>query len=111
MYTVELTVVANETLVSDTVTSGEVNLAAKLQNVNFTSVPARMTYGSTAGIAVASTEADAKLVYTITGEAIKFNSDSTEVEAVKAGEATVTITATKAEYVTAIAKQTIKVEP
>ena len=29
MYTVELTVVANETLVSDTVTSGEVNLAAK----------------------------------------------------------------------------------
>ena len=111
MYTVEFTVVANETLVSDTVTSGEVNLAAKLQNVNFTSVPARMTYGSTAGIAVASTEADAKLVYTITGEAIKFNSDSTEVEAVKAGEATVTITATKAEYVTAIAKQTIKVEP
>lgn len=111
MYTVELTVVANETLVSDTVTSGEVNLAAKLQNVNFTSVPARMTYGSTAGIAVASTEADAKLVYTITGEAIKFNSDSTEVEAVKAGEATVTITATKVEYVTAIAKQTIKVEP
>lgn len=111
MYTVELTVVANETLVSDTVTSGEVNLAAKLQNVNFTSVPARMTYGSTAGIAVASTEADARLVYTITGEAIKFNSDSTEVEAVKAGEATVTITATKAEYVTAIAKQTIKVEP
>lgn len=111
MYTVELTVVANETLVSDAVTSGEVNLAAKLQNVNFTSVPARMTYGSTAGIAVASTEADAKLVYTITGEAIKFNSDSTEVEAVKAGEATVTITATKAEYVTAIAKQTIKVEP
>lgn len=111
MYTVELTVVANETLVSDAVTSGEVNLAAKLQNVNFTSVPARMTYGSTAGIAVASTEADAKLVYTIIGEAIKFNSDSTEVEAVKAGEATVTITATKAEYVTAIAKQTIKVEP
>ena len=110
-YTVELTVAASENLVSDAVTSGEVNLAAKLQNVNFTSVPVRMTYGSTAGIAVASTEADAKLVYTITGNAIKFNSDSTEVEAVKAGEATVTITATKAEYVTAIAKQTIKVEP
>ena len=31
MYTVEFTVVANETLVSDTVTSGEVNLAAKFK--------------------------------------------------------------------------------
>ncbi|WP_425883822.1 YDG domain-containing protein [Parabacteroides sp. ASD2025] len=110
-YTVELKVAANESLVSEPVTSGEVDLGAKLQNVNFTSVPVRMTYGSTAGIAAVSTEADAKLAYTITGEAIKFNSDSTEVEAVKAGEATVTITATKAEYVTAIAKQTIKVEP
>ncbi len=111
-YTVELTVAASGSLVSEVVTSGEVDLKAALQNVNFTSVPARMTYGSTAGIAAASTEADAKLVYSITtGDAIKFNSDSTEVEAVKAGEATVTITATKSEYVTAIAKQTIKVEP
>ena len=110
-YTVELKVTAGENLVSEAVTSGEVDLAAKLQNVNFTPVPVRMTYGSTAGIAVVSTETDAKLVYTITGEAIKFNSDSTGVEAVKAGEAVVTITATKDGYVTAIAKQTIKVEP
>ena len=110
-YTVKLTVKAGESLTSTEVSSGEVDLAAKLQNVNFTSVPTRMTYGSTAGIAAASTEADAKLVYEIKGDAIKFNSDSTEVEAIKAGEATVTITATKDEYVTAVATQTIKVEP
>ena len=111
-YTVKLTVKAGESLTSTEVSSGEVDLAAKLQNVNFTSVPTRMTYGSTAGIAAASTEADAKLVYSITaGDAIKFNSDSTEVEAIQAGEATVTITATKDQYVTAVATQTIKVEP
>lgn len=109
-YMVKLIVSAGGNLSSD-FTFGDVNLAAKLQNVNFTSIPDRMTYGSTAGIAAASTEADAELVYSITGEAVKFNSDSTEVEAVKAGEATVTITATKSEHVTAVAKQTIKVEP
>ena len=110
-YTVKLTVKAGESLTSTEVSSGEVDLAAKLQNVNFTSVPTRMTYGSTAGIAAASTEADAKLVYKIEGGAIQFNSDSTEVEAIQAGEATVTITATKDQYVTAVATQTIKVEP
>ena len=112
IYKVEVQAKAGDNLLSSTAASGEINLAAKLQNVNFTSVPSRMTYGSKVVIAAGSTEEDAKLTYAISSTgAIAFNEETMEVTALKAGEATIAVTATKDDYVTVSAKQTIVVEP
>lgn len=111
-YTVDLTVSDSKELTSEKVTSSSIALNAKLQNIHFTTELNRLVYGSTASILAEGYAEGATVEYTTSSAAVlDFNADKTEVIAKSAGQATITVTATLDQYVTAVAKQTITVEP
>ena len=111
-YTIDLTIKASESLSSTAVSSSELALAAKMQNIRFSSELNRLTYGATADLKAEGYQSGAKVVYTTDKpEVLAFNEDFTGVVAKGAGTAVITATATLDEYVTAVAKQTVTVEP
>ena len=108
----DLTVSDSKELTSEKVTSSSIALNAKLQNIHFTTELNRLVYGSTASILAEGYAEGATVEYTTSSAAVlDFNADKTEVIAKSAGQATITVTATLDQYVTAVAKQTITVEP
>ena len=111
-YTVALTISAGGSLTSE-VSSGEVDLSAKLQNVNFVSEVSRLTYGSTAKLSAKDFAEGAKVTFAIAegGATCLQQIDSTTIKAIGKGTATITVTAEKEGYITAVAKQTVTVEP
>ncbi|RHJ84803.1 hypothetical protein DW103_04980 [Parabacteroides sp. AM08-6] len=111
-YTVELKVTGSDKT-SSAITSSAVDLNAQLQNVELASIPTRLTYGNSVAISAKSTEADAKIEFSLEGTSgvLAFNKDTTAVIATQKGEATIVVKATKDQFVTAVAKQTISVEP
>lgn len=111
-YTVDLTVSDGASLTSTTATSSSIALNAQLQNVRFTTELGRLVYGSTAALQAEGYQEGATVKFeTSDASVLAFNEDTTAVIAKKKGDATITVTATLAEYVTAVAKQTITVEP
>ncbi|WFE86086.1 YDG domain-containing protein [Parabacteroides chongii] len=112
-YTVDLTVSDKDNkLTSTTVTSESIALNAKLQNIRFATELSRLVYGSKAAIQAEGYAEGATVKFTTSNEdVLAFNEDKTEIIAKKAGSATITVTATLDQYVTAVAKQTITVEP
>lgn len=111
-YTVDLTVSDGASLTSTTATSSSIALNAQLQNVRFTTELGRLVYGSTAALQAEGYQEGATVKFeTSDASVLAFNEDTTAVIAKKKGDATITVTATLAQYVTAVAKQTITVEP
>ncbi len=87
-----------------------VNLALKLQNVSFASAFKTLTYGAAPiTLSAKDFEEGAKVVFTSSDAAILAIQDSNQIVVKKPGVATITVTATKDQYITAIAKQTITV--
>lgn len=95
-----------------TSTGTSVDLSQNLQNVNFVSELSRLTYGSTAQLSAKDFAEGAKVTFAIeSNDASIEKVDSTTIKAVKVGTATITVTAEKEGCITAIAKQTVTVEP
>lgn len=88
-----------------------VNLSLDLQNVAFVSELSRLVYGSSATVGAKGFAEGANVVFSSSDASILSIKDSIQVKANKAGTATITVTATLAGYITAIAKQTVTVEP
>ena len=90
-----------------------VDLSKNLQNVNFVSELSRLTYGSTAKLSAKDFAEGAKVTFAIAegGTSCVELVDSITIKAIKPGTATITVTAEKEGYITAIAKQTVTVEP
>lgn len=103
--------VATKGELSGTSDAMAVNLSLDLQNVAFVSELSRLVYGSSATVGAKGFAEGAKVVFSSSDASILSIKDSIQVKANKAGTATITVTATLAGYITAIAKQTVTVEP
>ena len=106
---VKATAVATESLKGESVATA-IDLSKLLQNVNFVSELSHLTYGSTAKLSAKDFADGAKVTFTVSEGGVLSKVDSTTIKAVRPGTATITVTAEKEGYITAISKQTVTVE-
>lgn len=96
-------------LVSTDGTAMSVDLALKLQNVSFASTFKTLTYGvDSISLSAKDFEKEATVVFTSSDASVLDIKDN-KMAVKKPGVATITVTATKDGYITAVAKQTITV--
>ena len=104
--------VGENTLTGTAATAINVDLSLKLQNIAFGNLPSNMVYGSSVPITVSGYAEDATIQYTFSSEGVlTLDGETNTLTAAKAGITTITVTATKDEYLTATAKHTITVAP
>lgn len=111
--TIQASAKASENLVSIDADNKalSVNLALKLQNVSFATTFSTLTYGiDPISLTAKDFEEGAEVAFTSSDASILAIADSNKMSVVKPGVATITVTATKDGYITAVAKQTITVK-